>query len=210
MTEEVPAISNADAATAAPASVNELATSANLTLDELASAIQAEMEKFDRKKVGLYLIYAKEIATEHGQFMEFVKTNLPRIPHRTATSWMNLAAGTPEAKARKRESANPSDSEKKRYDAALKTLVDMTTSDARRLDQSRLTTVANTIMSLALVPEPVRGSGGGALVAIAKQVLSWAAANSRPHLTDGDRAVLKQASDILATYMEARQAAAAA
>src|ERR1700722_19365723 len=148
MTLEVCALSRAKVfpASAVAAGVNELATSANLTLDELASAIQAEMDKFHCKKVGLYLIQAKKLSTKHGQFMQFVKENLPEIPHRTATAWMKLAAGTQETDdtdGLNRETVSADDRAKKKLAAALKTLADITPVQAERLDQVHLKKLVN-------------------------------------------------------------------
>jgi hypothetical protein len=57
-------------------------------VDELLSSLAVAREKYHR--VGLMLIEAKN-AVGHGNFQVWAETNLPDVPHRTLTRWMEAA-----------------------------------------------------------------------------------------------------------------------
>lgn len=164
------------AAASCTAALTEFEAASNLeamTLTQLAAAIKSELDQLDREQIGHYLIEAKK-RLPHGRFMTWVSENFPEISHKTATSWMKLAAGAQEeTDSPKRDTVNPADRAKKKLDDALKTLAEITPEEAGGLDRAHLETLAKKIMPL--VPEPLVGSCGlNMLVGIADRVVKWA------------------------------------
>jgi hypothetical protein len=183
----------------------------NMTLPQIAVAIKDELNKLDRKQIGLYLIEGKK-RLPHGGFMPWVSEYFPEISHKTATTWMKLAGDTEETNSSKRKAASPADRAKK-LAAALQTLEKISQAEAKSLNPARLQRFANKIAPLVpSQPEPVKGSGGGALVAIAQQVVNWAKISGAPRgigLSPADGALIKQACEILTACVPSEEAAAA-
>ncbi len=203
-----------DVASAAAPGANEIGNSANLTLPELAAKIREAFKKVNREQIGGWLIQAKRLSTEHGQFMKFVKDNLPGIPHRTATSWMKMAgAKKSETDCPKRETARPGGQVKKKLDAALKMLVGKP-ADVKRLDPANLEKLANIIVPL--VPsgiQPLDGGAGGvrSFVSIAQLAVNCAKiANplrGNQRISEAELDLLIQGSEILAACVAEIRAA---
>lgn len=178
---------------------NEIGQMSNLTLPELAAAIKAELNKLDRKRIGLLLIEAKK-HEPHGGFMKWVRDNVPEINHRTATRWMELAGASP---AKERKPVNVAKRTAAAQKRAVELVAKMSPNQARNCEPEQAREIVKLFAPIAKMSVSVKSWGTSALVSLAEQVVDWRKATPKsgnvPSFSDQECTALKKASEILAT-----------